>query len=112
MDDAVTRFLPVSPKDYLVMFALSAGERHGYGLVKDVEAQSDGAVRLDPSNLYRSLRKLIKDGLVQETGQDDRRCYYAITGLGRRVVAAEARRLARLTRAARERRLIPRTERP
>ena len=105
--------LPLHPKDYLVLFALSAGERHGYGLVKDIEEQTESAVKLDPSNLYRSLKRLIQEGLVEEReparsseNGDDRRRYYGITDFGMRVVTAEAERLRQLTRAAMDRNLI------
>jgi DNA-binding PadR family transcriptional regulator len=60
-------FIPLNPRDYLVLFSLTAGERHGYGIVKEVEEQSAGAVRMDPSNLYRSLKRLIQKGLVVES---------------------------------------------
>jgi DNA-binding PadR family transcriptional regulator len=113
MPDA-TSYLPLNPRDYLVLFSLTAGERHGYGIVKEVEDQSDGAVRMDPSNLYRTLKRLIHQGLVQESdlraGEADkeRRRYYSITALGRDVVRAEAARLSKLTEAAAQRRLIAR----
>ena len=105
-------FLPMNPRDYLVLLALTAGERHGYGLVKDVEEQSSGVVRMDPSNLYRSLKRLIQQTLVDESdpredGDLERRRYYTITPFGREVVRAEANRLNELTNVARARRLIP-----
>jgi len=110
----VASFIPVPPRDYLVLFALTEGERHGYGLVKDVESLTDGLVQLDPSNLYRSIKRLIEDGLVAECEQKavppaggERRRFYAITPFGIRVVSAEAERLANLADAARARRLIP-----
>jgi len=96
-----------------MMFALSAGPRHGYGLIKDVEDDTAGKVTIDPANLYRSIKRLTKDGLVAEadvpdgrTGGDDRRRYYRITPLGSRVVKAEAERLADLATLARARKLI------
>jgi DNA-binding PadR family transcriptional regulator len=110
----VTSYLPLNPRDYLVLFSLSEGERHGYGIVKEVEEQSDGAVKMDPSNLYRTLKRLIQQGLVQESdprtveADDERRRYYSITTLGRKVVRAEAARLSKLTTAAAQRRLITR----
>lgn len=112
------QLLPLNPRDYLVLFVLTDGERHGYGIVKDVAAQTGGAVEIDPSNLYRSLKRLIEQGLVTESrrkSSDDRgerRRYYAITEFGRTVVAAEAARLAQLTEMARERKLITRSGRP
>ena len=106
-------YLPVNPRDYLILFALTSGRRHGYGIVKEVERDSGGTVRLDPANLYRSIKRLIRDGLVadeepseDDQGDADRRRYYAITEMGRRVVTLEAARLAGLADAARARRLI------
>ncbi len=108
-------YLPVNPRDYLILFALSSGRRHGYGIVKEVERDSGAMVRLDPANLYRSIKRLIRDGLVTDEdqpetpgGEDERRRYYAITETGRRVVALEAVRLAVLADAARARNLIGR----
>ena len=106
-------FIPLNPRDYLVLFSLTAEERHGYGIVKEVENHSVGSVRMDPSNLYRSLKRLINNGLVEESeprddqGSDERRRFYSLTPLGRDVVSAEAQRLSRLTEAARARDLIP-----
>jgi DNA-binding PadR family transcriptional regulator len=105
--------LPVNPRDFLILFALVDGERHGYGVLKHVEEESDGHVRLDPANLYRSLKRLMKDGLVVESEKrpaadldDQRRRYYGLTDLGAQVVAAEATRLSRLADAARSRNLV------
>ena len=107
-------FLPMHPRDYLILFALVDSALHGYGVVKAVEAESGGAVRMDPANLYRSLRRLERDGLVnevaapaeEETADPDRRRYYALTPVGRRAVAAEASRLASLARSAAAKDLI------
>lgn len=106
--------IPLNPRDYLILFSLAGADRHGYGIVKDVEALSEGRVRLDPANLYRALKRLLASGLVIEAGSrpardagDERRRYYRVTPLGRDVVRLEAARLADLTEAARARRLIP-----
>jgi DNA-binding PadR family transcriptional regulator len=113
MADAAS-LIPLNPRDYLILFALVENDRHGYGIVKHVETGSLGGVRLDPANLYRALKRMIGDGLVEETegpGDGDpaaeRRKYYRITPLGREVVQLEARRLAELTAAARALDLIP-----
>lgn len=106
--------IPLNPRDYLILFSLVSQERHGYGIVKRVEADSDGQVSLDPANLYRAIKRLIRDGLIaesderstQESGGQQRR-YYAITPFGREVVALEAARLASLADAARAESLIP-----
>jgi DNA-binding PadR family transcriptional regulator len=109
--------VPLNPRDYLILFSLVAEERHGYGIVKRVEADSSGQVTLDPANLYRAMKRLIRDGLVatgderasDESGGQKRR-YYTITAFGREVVALEAARLAALADAARAAHLIPSSE--
>lgn len=112
MTTDIQAYLPLQPRDYLILFALSAGARHGYGLIKDVEADTGGEVTIDPANLYRSIKRLTKDGLVAESDpprgdeSGERRKYYRITHLGRRVLKAEAARLAELTSMARARKLI------
>ena len=105
--------LPLNPRDYLILFSLVTGERHGYGIVKEVERESRGKVQLDPANLYRSVKRLIRDGLVVEADRrpaaevdNERRRYYAITDFGHRVVTLEAARLAELADAARASNLI------
>ena len=96
-------FLPVKPKVFMVLLALSEGATHGYAIRKDVLERSAGAVELDPGGLYRLIARLEADGLIEPTlgrppaaDDDDRRNYYGLTKLGRAVLAAEARRLARL----------------
>ncbi len=116
-DPATESQVPMNPRDFLILFSLVDQESHGYGLVKAVERQSEGEVRLDPANLYRSLKRMIKQGLVAEADRrpapdshDERRRYYAITGFGRRVVIREAARIDKLAAAARARNLVPESE--
>jgi DNA-binding PadR family transcriptional regulator len=111
--------LPLRPRDYLILVALSGGELHGYGLIREIEGLTDSAVRMDPANLYRALRRLCDQELVAESesrpapdADDERRRYYAITEAGRRVAAAESRRLEQLTAVARQRRLLTRRGSP
>jgi len=105
--------LPVKPVDFLILLALSAGEAHGYALMRDILERSAGTVRLEAGNLYRSIRRLLDEGLLAESGRrpapdadDERRRYYALTPFGRKVVAAEALRLRTLVRFAEAQRLI------
>lgn len=103
--------IPLQPRDFLIFLALADGERHGYGLVKEIESLSDGRVRMDPANLYRALRRLVRDGLVADAGRradtaEQERRYYALTDAGRSLAAGEARRLEKLTAVARARQLI------
>jgi len=95
-----TPHLPLKPVDLQLLLALTGEEQHGYGLVQAIEASTDGLVKLDPGNLYRVIKRLLANGLVAEAGrretadaEGERRRYYRITPLGRRVVAAELRRL-------------------
>jgi DNA-binding PadR family transcriptional regulator len=100
-------FLPLPQAQFHVLVALTNGERHGYAIMQDVEASSDGTVRMGPATLYGTLKKLVDQGLAEELARrpadddDQRRRYYRLTGLGRRVCAAEADRLAGLVRIAR-----------
>jgi DNA-binding PadR family transcriptional regulator len=110
MNHDLSAHLPLHPRDFLILFVLVDGELHGYGLVKAIEEESEGDVRMDPANLYRSLRRLERDGLVVESegeGDVERRRCYGLTALGRRVVAAEAARVSRLVRRAHAKKLIP-----
>jgi DNA-binding PadR family transcriptional regulator len=106
-DDA----LPLRSVEFDVLLALAGGERHGYGILQEVQERSDGAVVLEPGTLYRALRRMLAAGLVARVATrrdsgDDRRRYYRLTDMGRRVAAAEAARLAELVLAARSRGLL------
>ena len=105
--DEVETLLPLKPQDYHILFVLLDVERHGYGMVKEIERQTGGRVRLEAGNLYRSVRRMIQQGLVVESerrpapeSDDERRRYYSITDLGRRVVVAETDRMRELVAAA------------
>jgi DNA-binding PadR family transcriptional regulator len=87
------------PVDFLVLLALHKQPRHGYGIVKDIEALSEGRVRLVPGNLYSVLSRLLDWGLIAQAPSaagDDRRRDYRITALGRKSLRAETGRLQRL----------------
>jgi len=109
------RFLPLSAKDYHVLMVLIDRESHGYGMVKEIEERSGNSIRLEAANLYRVIRRLIRDGLVAEadrrptpeTEMEERRRYYRITPLGREVVALEAERMRSLVDEACARAIIP-----
>jgi len=105
--DEVAALLPLKPQDYHILFVLLDVERHGYGMVKEIERQTGGKVRLEAGNLYRSVRRMIQRGLIVESDRrpapesdDERRRYYGITDLGRRVVVAETDRMRELVAAA------------
>lgn len=99
--------LPLKPIELLVLTMLSTGERHGYGLRQDIVDHSEGRIALEAGNLYRHIRKLESDELVEETepklvdaGSDERRIYYRLLPFGRRVLAAEMERLRALMQIA------------
>ena len=104
--------IPLKPVEVLVLTMLSAGERHGYGIRQDIIKHTEGAIELEAGNLYRTIRRLETDGLVDESpgaatdGDDERRRYYRLTPFGRRVLAAELERLRVLVRLGEERRII------
>ncbi|HEX5438624.1 MAG TPA: PadR family transcriptional regulator [Gemmatimonadaceae bacterium] len=110
---APTAPLPLKPIELLILTMLAAGDRHGYGIRQDIIDHTDGAIRPEAGNLYRSIRYLIDDRLVEDSGRrpateldDERRRYYRLTPFGRRVLAAEMRRLRALVRLAEARRVI------
>jgi DNA-binding PadR family transcriptional regulator len=108
-------FLPLRPVEFEILLTLADGERHGYAIIQETEARSDGALRLETGTMYRALRRLVSAGLAKPTVRrpaspdpdEERRRYYAITALGRSVAAAEAARMARLVAAARGAHLLP-----
>lgn len=99
--------LPLTPVAFEVLLALAADNLHGYAILQAVDARLNGLVPLRTGTLYRSLARLLDDGLIEELDGDDRRRYYAITDHGRTVVALEAERLAGQVEAARALRLLP-----
>ena len=104
--------MPLKPTELLILMMLTAGERHGYGIRQDILEHTDGTVELEAGNLYRHVRRLEDEGLVEESARrratdDERRRYYRLSALGRRVLAAELLRLRALVRLGEERRVIP-----
>ena len=102
----VSEFLPMSAVDFAVLLVLADGVNHGYAIVKEIEARSDGEISLLPGNLYAILQRLTSSGLIARAAAPDsataarRRRNYRITELGREVAAAEAARMKRMVEAA------------
>lgn len=93
--------LPLRPVEYLLLLALVEDEQHGYALSKEIAERTDGVVTLEPGNLYRVLKRLSTDKLVEASerkivGDDERRRYYRLTKLGQQVAALEGERLRKL----------------
>lgn len=102
----------LTPAAFHILLALAEEQRHGLGIADEVEHASDGAMRLGPGTLYRSLKELAAAGLVLEVraaqkGEDPRRKFYRITASGRRSLRAEAERYERWVRVARGRNVLP-----
>ena len=97
-------FLPLSTASFHVLLALAGGELHGYGIMLEVSRQSQGQYKLGPGTLYDNLRKLMSQCIVEESrnahSPADPRRFYRLTGLGRRVLAAEVSRLEGMLREA------------
>ena len=112
-DDSQTpeNFLPLTPVAFEVLLALGDGTRHGYAIMREVEGRTDGRWSLHPGTLYRALGRLVDEGLLEELDppadeDDQRRRYYGMTRLGRRVASAEAERLTSQLEVARTRKFF------
>ncbi len=107
-------FTPLRPVELLILTVLGAGDRHGYAIRKEVLDYTKGRVAIEAGNLYRYIRSLEDDGLVVDAptrggGEDERRIYYRLTPLGRRVLAAELERLRALVQYAEGQGIIARS---
>jgi DNA-binding PadR family transcriptional regulator len=108
------RPLPLTPAVLYILLALSTEERHGYGIMKQVENESHGKVKMGPGTLYGSIGRMIEAGLIRESDKrpdpaldDERRIYYAITGAGRKALEAELSRYREVVAIATEKHLTP-----
>ena len=108
-------YLPLSPALWEILVALADGDKHGYAILKEIARRTDGAVRLSAGTLYALIRRAEADRLIVETDQrpdisldDERRRYYRLTPLGRKVAAAEIERLEAIVEMARDKKLVPR----
>jgi len=106
--EAIEACLPLAPASFHILLALGEEDRHGYAILLEVERTTGGEVRLSAATLYRSLQRLLEQGLIEELAErpapeldDERRRYYRLTALGVAVARAETARLAKLVRLAR-----------
>jgi DNA-binding PadR family transcriptional regulator len=106
--------VPLTPAVFHILLALSSGERHGYAIMKQVEADTQGKVSMGPGTLYGSLKRMLDVGLVVESEKrvdpqmdDQRRIYYRMTDAGAQALAAELDRYRRIVTIASQRKLYP-----
>src|SRR5689334_3818513 len=109
------QFLPLPTAVFHILVALADRDRHGYSIMQDVSLRTDGKVRLSAGTLYSAIRRMLEQGLIEELrdspdpdSDDQRRRYYRLTRLGRRIALAEARRLRDMLSQAQQTGLIPR----
>jgi DNA-binding PadR family transcriptional regulator len=112
-------WLPLTPAVFHILMALTEGERHGYAIMQDVAESTDGRINMGPGTLYGTIKRLLEAGLIEEsdcrpdtTEDDERRRYYRLTGIGERVVDAEALRYEKMAKMVRRKRLagkLPKT---
>ena len=109
----VTDLLPLTPAIAHILIALADEDRHGYGIMLEVERLTEGTTRMGPGTLYGTIKRLLAARLIEEADErpdpaldDERRRYYRITALGRRVLAADSARMATLVAAARAKRVF------
>jgi len=106
--------LPLPPVTFHILVALADGDRHGYAIIQDIATRTDGELKIQAGTLYRSIQRMLEQGLVEETRSrpaldedDERRRYYHLTPFGRAVAQAEARRLTQMVKLARACGFVP-----
>jgi len=113
--EAIAELLPLPPATFHILLAVAPEDRHGYAIIQDVETRTDGELRMSAGTLYRSIARMVEQGLIVEVAKrrtaadDERRRYYRITAFGTAVARAEMRRLTQLVRLARASGLTPET---
>lgn len=110
----IDSLLPLPPATFHILMAVAGEDRHGYAIIQDVAIGTGGELKLSAGTLYRSIQRMLEQGLIVETRDrpspeedDERRRYYRITALGTAVAKAEARRLTQLVRMARAKGFAP-----
>lgn len=108
--------LPLTPAVFHILLALADGERHGYGIMKEVAMHTQGRMRMGPGTLYGAIKRMLAANLIEESDErpdpeldDERRRYYRLTEFGQQVAAAEVKRLSNLIKLAQTKRLLGRT---
>ena len=105
--------LPLTPAAFHIMLVLTDGENHGYAIMREIAENTQGKMRLGPGSLYGTIKRMLADGWIEEADErpdpqldDERRRYYRLTSVGRKLVQAEAERLEQLVSIARGKKLL------
>ena len=113
-NEDIDAILPLPPATFHILMALADEDRHGYAVIQDIAARTDGELKMSAGTLYRSIQRMQEQGLIVETrsrrapeDDDERRRYYRITPFGLAVARAEAHRLTRMVKLARARGIVP-----
>ncbi len=114
--DEIAALLPLPSATFHILLAVAQQDLHGYAIIQDVEERTGGQLRLSPGTLYRSIQRMLEQGLIVEVRErpaagddDERRRYYRLTDFGQQVLKAEVRRISRMVSVAQKKRLIPKT---
>ena len=104
---------PLTPAVFHILLALADGEKHGYSIMKDVEIQTNGAIKMGPGTLYGSIKRMLSAGFIEEAEErpdpsldDERRRYYRLSNMGQKVLSTESQRLEQAVRVARQKQVL------
>lgn len=113
MTEIITPNQPLTPAVFHILMALADGEKHGYSIMKDVEKQTNGKIKLGPGTLYGSIKRMLASNLIEESDErpdpemdDERRRYYRMSGLGQNVLNIECQRLDEAVKTARRKQVL------
>jgi DNA-binding PadR family transcriptional regulator len=113
MTENISQPQPLTPAVFHILLALADGEKHGYSIMKDVEKQTNGKIKLGPGTLYGSIKRMLLAGLIEESDErpdptldDERRRYYRLSGLGQNVLSVESQRLEQAVNIARQKQVL------
>jgi DNA-binding PadR family transcriptional regulator len=105
---------PLTPAVFHILLALADGEKHGYAIMKEVESQTEGRIKMGPGTLYGSIKRMLSAGLIQETANrpdpeldNERRRFYRLTGVGEKALRTESTRMEKAVTAAKLKKVLP-----
>jgi DNA-binding PadR family transcriptional regulator len=113
MTENISPQQPLTPAVFHILLALADGEKHGYSIMKDVESQTEGKIKMGPGTLYGSIKRMLSAGFIEEADErpdpaidDERRRYYRLRNLGQKALSAESQRLEQAVKIARQKQVL------